>query len=331
VRNGDCWHHSAELPTSRHARLKINASCSLSRRWCYRPDRSFGPSRLSDCLAGQAVCHGVSSPQDGVEDGDQLPSGGNQSSELGLASRDEPVTEGFQRGVVTARHQGTHEQRRADRRATALDEAPAAPLAGLPRPRGQADQRGDSLSVKVPQLVQHCGQSPRDRRSNTRHRDQERLLPASRRGPLHGGIDRAVDQDLLLFKGLPQPYTKSGVAIVLGRDSIKLPKFGWLRILRHRKIKGRMRNVTVTHEGDRWYIVIQTEIEARDPPIRADLPAIGLDIGINRPIATSVGETIALPQMTKAELAHRAKFEGLNATKEGISGPPEGPPDASAV
>lgn len=119
----------------------------------------------------------------------------------------------------------------------------------------------------------------------------------------------------------PQPYTKQGIAIVLGRNSIRLPKFGWLGIVRHRKIKGRMRNVTVTREGERWFVVIQTEIEAKDPPIRLDLPAIGLDIGINRPIATSEGETIALPQISCEEGAKRVRLvQCLSRTQKGSAG-----------
>ncbi|WP_449410656.1 RNA-guided endonuclease InsQ/TnpB family protein [Methylobacterium komagatae] len=104
----------------------------------------------------------------------------------------------------------------------------------------------------------------------------------------------------------PQPYTKAGVAIVLGRDSIKLPKFGWLSIVRHRKIKGRMKNVTLTREGDRWYVVIETERDIADPVPRMDLPAVGLDIGVNRPIATSEGNTVALPQVSRDEMERRA-------------------------
>jgi putative transposase len=106
----------------------------------------------------------------------------------------------------------------------------------------------------------------------------------------------------------PQPYTKASVAIVLGRDSIKLPKFGWLSIIRHRKIKGRMKNVTLTREGDRWYIIIQTERNVADPVLRTDLPAVGLDIGIARPIATSEGETVALPQVSREEMQRRARL-----------------------
>jgi putative transposase len=119
----------------------------------------------------------------------------------------------------------------------------------------------------------------------------------------------------------PQPYTKASIAIVLGRDSIKLPKFGWLKILRHRKIKGRMKNVTLTHEGDRWYVVIQTERDVADPVLRADLPALGLDIGIARPIATSDGRTIALPQVSREEMKRRAHLaRRLSRSQKGSKG-----------
>lgn len=103
----------------------------------------------------------------------------------------------------------------------------------------------------------------------------------------------------------PQPYTKQGPQIILGHDSIKLPKFGWLRLRRHRKIKGRMRNVTVKQEGGQWFVVIQTEVEAKDAALPVVRPAIGLDMGVNKPVATSAGDTISLPQMSDAEMARR--------------------------
>jgi putative transposase len=119
----------------------------------------------------------------------------------------------------------------------------------------------------------------------------------------------------------PQPYTKKGVAIVLGRDSIKLPKFGWLSIVRHRKIKGRMKNVTLTREGDRWYVVIQTERDVVAPVLRTDLPALGIDIGIHRPIATSEGDTVALPQVSQEELKRRAHLaRRLSRSQKGSKG-----------
>ncbi len=112
---------------------------------------------------------------------------------------------------------------------------------------------------------------------------------------------RRGENDSMRF---PQPYTKSGPQIILGHDSIKLPKFGWVKIIRHRKIKGRMRNVTVKREGERWFVVIQTEIEVAGPSLHSR-STIGLDMGVNKPVATSDDHTISLPQMSAPELARR--------------------------
>jgi putative transposase len=129
---------------------------------------------------------------------------------------------------------------------------------------------------------------------------------------------RKFEHDSMRF---PQPYKKTGVLIVLGRDSIKLPKFGWLSIVRHRKIKGRMKNVTLTREGDQWYVVIQTEQAVEDPAIRTELPAIGFDIGIHRPIATSEGDTVGLPQVSQQEMERRAQLaRRLSRSQKGSKG-----------
>ncbi len=119
----------------------------------------------------------------------------------------------------------------------------------------------------------------------------------------------------------PQPYTKDGPQIVMGHDSIKLPKFGWVKIKRHRKIKGRIRNVTVKREGERWFVVIQTEIEARDPVVAVDRPSVGLDMGVAQPITTSTGRVIALPQVSKTEMQRRQRLARiLSRRKKGSAG-----------
>lgn len=51
------------------------------------------PSERLSCWSSRLPWRSVS--QDGVEDGDQLPSGGNQGDELRLTGCDEPVTVGF--------------------------------------------------------------------------------------------------------------------------------------------------------------------------------------------------------------------------------------------
>jgi putative transposase len=129
---------------------------------------------------------------------------------------------------------------------------------------------------------------------------------------------RKFESDSMRF---PQPYAKNGPQIVLGHDSIKLPKFGWVGIERHRKVKGRLRNVTVKLEGGQWFVILQTEIEAKDRPVREDLPSVGLDMGVNQPITTSTGEVVALPQVSKTENKKRAALcRVMSRRKKGSAG-----------
>jgi putative transposase len=63
-------------------------------------------------------------------------------------------------------------------------------------------------------------------------------------------------------------------------ERIKLPKVGWVRLRLSRSIAGEIRNVSVRHEGARWYASIQTL--SADVATSSDLkPTLGLDLGIN--------------------------------------------------
>ena len=129
---------------------------------------------------------------------------------------------------------------------------------------------------------------------------------------------RKFENDSMRF---PQPYTKRGPQIILGHDSIKLPKFGWVKVERHRKVKGRLRNVTVKCEGGLWFVVLQTELEVKDQAVRERLPSVGLDMGVIRPITASTGEVIALPQVSKAENKQRAGLcRVMSRRKKGSAG-----------
>jgi hypothetical protein len=62
-------------------------------------------------------------PEDGVEDGEQLSSDGDEGDHFGFAGCDQAVEEGFQDGIVLFADQGAHEQDRANVRSSAPDEA----------------------------------------------------------------------------------------------------------------------------------------------------------------------------------------------------------------
>lgn len=64
-------------------------------------------------------------------------------------------------------------------------------------------------------------------------------------------------------------------------NRIFLPKLGWLRYRNSRDIIGAARNVTVSANGGKWYVSIQTEREVVQP-VHPSTEIIGIDVGITR-------------------------------------------------
>jgi putative transposase len=62
---------------------------------------------------------------------------------------------------------------------------------------------------------------------------------------------------------------------------IFLPKLGWLRYRKSRNVLGTIKNVTISHEGGKWYMSIQTEREVERPtPLSSSV--VGIDMGVVR-------------------------------------------------
>lgn len=73
---------------------------------------------------------------------------------------------------------------------------------------------------------------------------------------------------------------------------IFLPKLGWMRYRKSREIIGELRNVTITHNGKKWFVSIQTERGVKLPK-RTATTAIGIDVGIARFATLNDGSYIA--------------------------------------
>lgn len=72
---------------------------------------------------------------------------------------------------------------------------------------------------------------------------------------------------------------------------IFLPKLGWIRYRKSREIIGELCNVTVTHNGNKWFISVQTEQEVNLSQ-RTASTAVGIDVGITRFATLSDGHSI---------------------------------------
>lgn len=76
----------------------------------------------------------------------------------------------------------------------------------------------------------------------------------------------------------PQPKS---IKLDQAGERILLPKLGWLKYRRSRKVLGLVRNVTVSLKAGHWYVSIQTERKVAEPCHPA-AKAAGIDMGVVR-------------------------------------------------
>jgi putative transposase len=87
-------------------------------------------------------------------------------------------------------------------------------------------------------------------------------------------------------------------------SAVKLPKLGWIKFRSHRPLVGKICNATVSLNGGKWWISIQTEVEIEVIP--STLPSVGIDRGVKVLLALSTGEMIE-PANALAKHADRLK------------------------
>ena len=103
-----------------------------------------------------------------------------------------------------------------------------------------------------------------------------------------------------------------------GNSRIFLPKLGWIRYRNSREVWGELRNVTVSSQGGKWFVSIQTrrEVELPATPVTT---AIGIDLGIARFATLSDGSYIAPLNSFKSKEAKLAKYQRRMAHKQKFS------------
>jgi putative transposase len=103
-----------------------------------------------------------------------------------------------------------------------------------------------------------------------------------------------------------------------GNSRIFLPKLGWIRYRNSRDVLGELRNVTVSSNGGKWFVSIQTQREVELPATQAT-SAIGIDLGIARFATFSDGTWIEPRNSFKNRQAKLAKYQRRMAHKQNFS------------
>lgn len=107
------------------------------------------------------------------------------------------------------------------------------------------------------------------------------------------------------FKGrdhfLTVVFPKHGDGCRLTGNRLYIQNVGKLRVKVHRPHEGAIKTVSLTREGDKWYVVLSCDLgEVMFQP--NGLPAVGVDMGLEHFLTTSDGEHVANPRLLKAEL-----------------------------
>jgi putative transposase len=95
---------------------------------------------------------------------------------------------------------------------------------------------------------------------------------------------------------------------------IFLPKLGWVHYRKSRDVLGELRNITVSSNGKKWFVSIQTEREVeQSTPIVTT--AVGIDVGIARFATMNDGSYIAPLNSFKKQQRRLIKYQRRMASK----------------
>ena len=89
---------------------------------------------------------------------------------------------------------------------------------------------------------------------------------------------------------------------------IKLPKLGWIRMRQSKEVTGALRNLTLTREGDKWFVSIQTRGAEVAPALDLQ-PTLGIDLGVAAFAATSGGTLIEPLGALKAQQVRLRRYQ----------------------
>ena len=94
-----------------------------------------------------------------------------------------------------------------------------------------------------------------------------------------------------------------------------LPKVGWVKYFSSRKIKGKIKNATVSKKGGHWFVSIQTELEVAKP-IHPSTSMVAIDLGVKKFATLSNGRVYAAKNSFKKRQDRLAQLQQRLAKKK---------------
>jgi putative transposase len=103
-----------------------------------------------------------------------------------------------------------------------------------------------------------------------------------------------------------------------GNSRVFLPKLGWIRYRNSRELLGTAKNITVSSNGGKWFVSIQTEREVAEP-VHSSASSVGVDVGIARFATLSDGSVFEPINSFKKQQARLARYQRAMSRKTKFS------------
>jgi putative transposase len=105
---------------------------------------------------------------------------------------------------------------------------------------------------------------------------------------------------------IPQQSNGETKLIKCTKRAIYIQKLGWVKWIRHRPLKGKLKSITVKQNGQHWYVSVLCEQED-DVLMNEVNSVIGLDFGLHSFVTDSTGNRIESPKIYQKKLKELKK------------------------
>jgi len=100
---------------------------------------------------------------------------------------------------------------------------------------------------------------------------------------------------------IPQQSSGETKLIKCTKRAICIPKLGWMKWIKHRPLKGKLKSITIKQNGQHWYVSVLCEQED-DVLMNEVNSVIGLDFGLHSFVTDSSGNRIESPKIYQKKL-----------------------------
>jgi putative transposase len=145
-------------------------------------------------------------------------------------------------------------------------------ITSLPKLKKEFGWLGESFSQSLQQVGRHFDRALKDAFKNNKG------FPTFKK--------KALMRDSFT---IPQKYR-------IGKTFVFIPKIGEVQLVKHRPIKGTVKHLTISQDGNQWYCSVTVELKMKQP-VRKNENIVGIDVGLKTFATLSDGTTIENPKI----------------------------------